>query len=393
MPSQLDGTGLQIKTLDEIKNALIYGLQSIYGQDINVASNTPDGQNIGIFAQAALDNLELLQQVYNAFGIDFAYGILLDRLVALNGLSRAQGTYTFTDIVVVVDRALTLEGLDADVGSADGTGFTVEDDAGVQFILAETEVIAASGSYTLSFRAKDIGAVQTSPNTITNQVTVTLGVTSVNNPSVATSVGQDEETDAALKVRHSKMFNLASTGPADAMEAAILALPTVTDAIVVENDTSGTVGGVPARSIWPIVEGGVDSDIAQAIYAKKIPGCGQKGATEISITRPNGMVFTAKFDRPLSENLHIEFTIIPRTPGVTFDTDAIKTALASALTYTLRQSASIGDVIGAMLTLYPNGVLTDVGVSANGTDWYDNLDPTDAQHKFSVAASRITVTV
>jgi uncharacterized phage protein gp47/JayE len=392
MPNQLDGSGLQIKTLDEIKSSLIQGLQAIFGSDINVDQNSPDGQLIGIFAQAALDNLELLQQIYASFAVNQAFGTLLDQRVALNGLSRQPGSYTFTDVDVTVDRALTLAGLDADVGSADGEGFTVADDAGNQFILAETEVIAAPGVYTLSFRAKVIGAVQTTPNTITNQVTVTLGVTDINNPSAASIIGDDEETDMALKIRHSASFNLAATGPADAMEAALRSVSDVTDAIVVENDTSGTVLGIPARSIWAIVEGGANNDIGQAIYSKKIPGCGQKGAEEVTITRPNGTTFVGKFDRPVYENLYIRFTIVPKYSGVTFDTDAIKASLVAALHYSLRQSANIGDVVVAMLAIAPNGFLTTVGVSDNGTDWDDVLDPTDYQHKFVLDVSRITVT-
>jgi len=393
MPNQLDGTGLQIKTISEIKSAIITGLQAVYGPDINVDQNSPDGQLIAIFAQAALDNLELLQQIYNSFSVNQAFGTLLDQRVALNGLSRQPGSFTFTDVDVTVDRALTLEGLDADISNPDGEGFTLADDAGTQFILAATGVIAAPGVYTLSFRAKEIGAVQTTPNTITNQVTVTLGVTAVNNPSAATIIGDDEETDMALKVRHSSSFNLASTGPADAMEATLLALTDVTDAIVVENDTAGTVDGIPARSIWAIVEGGADSDIGAAIYSKKIPGCGQKGGEEVTVTRPNGTTFVAKFDRPIYQDLYVRFTIVPKYAGITFDTDAIKTALAAALIYRLRQSANIGDVVVAMLTIAPDGILTTVGVSDNGTDWEDILPTDDLQHKFVADVARITVTV
>ena len=391
MPNQLDSAGLQIKTADEILDTLIAGLQLIYGADINVSQNSPDGQLVNIFAQVVLDQLELLVQIYNSFAVENAFGVILDQRVALNGISRRPGTYTLQDVLVTVDRAITLPGLDADINNPDGVGFTVQDDAGTQFILAATHVFVVAGSATLSFRAKAIGQVETTPNTITNQVTTTLGVTSVNNPGDATSVGENEETDLALKIRRDRSFFLAATGPGDAVEAAILAVPLVTDAYVAENDTSGTVSGVPARSIWCIAEGGDDADVGQAIYSKKAPGCGMRGAVSAVITRPNGSTFTALFDRPILQNLYVRFSILPRATGITFDNTLIKTQLAAALVYKLGGTPNIGDVVVAMLTIAPQGILTDVQVSKNGTDWFDIVQPDTFQNKYVAAVARITI--
>jgi uncharacterized phage protein gp47/JayE len=393
MPNQLDSEGLQIKTIDEVVSDTVTGLQAIYGTDINVDPSSPDGQLINIVAQAAIDNLELLNLVYSSFSIDSAIGTGLDQRVAINGISRHAGTYTLVDIDVTVDRALSLPGLDADIDNPDGEGFTVSDDTGNQFILAATQTPAGAGTHTYSFRSKVIGAVQVTTNTITTQVTVTLGVVTVNNASVASTLGEDEETDAALKLRRARSFHLASTGPIDAMEAALLKVENVTDVFVAENDTSGSAGGIDAHSIWAIVEGGSDADIGAVIRAKKMPGCGQTGDEEVSVARPDGRLFVAKFDRPLSEDLYIKFTLAPRVAGVTYDTDLIKTQLAAALSYTLNQSANIGDVIVAMFAITPTGMLTEVGVSTDGMTYDETIDPTSYQHKFVVSSDRIEVTV
>ena len=393
MPNQLDGNGLQIKTVAEIKNDIVTGFQTVYGGNINVDPSTPDGQAIGIFAQADIDNLELLSQVYASFSIGGAIGINLDQRVDLNGLSRKPGTFTFTNIDVVVDRAITLPGLDAqlDADTPTGTIYTIADDVGNKYYLAATAVISVAGTSTLSFRAQNRGEVLTAPNTITNQVTVTTGVVSVNNPTTAASIGIDEETDAALRIRHARSFSLAATGPTDALAAALLQLTEVTDVFVAENDAAGVVNGVPAHSIWTIVEGGSRSDIAAIIYSKKMPGCGQTGSTTVNVTRPNGTYFVAKFDRPIAQDLYLKLTVEPKVPGVTFDTDVIKASLVAALLYKLNQSANIGDIVVAMLNSTPLAICTAMGVSANGSDWYDILAPLDYQHKFVVDASRITV--
>jgi uncharacterized phage protein gp47/JayE len=393
MPNQLTAVGLEIKTFDEIYGTITSGLQSVYGADINVDQSSPDGQLVNIFVQAALDNLETLVDVYNSFSPYAAYGVTLDQRMALNGITRKQGTYTMQIVEITVDRALTLPGLDAEINNPDGTGFTVQDDQGNQFILAATQIIPTPGTYPFTFRSKVIGRIETTANTITNQTTLTLGVTAVNNPSSYTALGENEETDLELRTRHSKSFNLAATGPADAIEAAIMSVSLVTDTFVAENDTGSTDHGVPAHSIWAIVENGADSDIGQAIYSKKTPGCGMKGSVSVVINRPNGTTFTDKFDRPLDENLHIRFTMIPKIAGVTFDTSLDKAQLVDKLKYTIAQSASIGDVIIAMLAIEPNAILTSVAISNNGSTWVEKLDVTDYQHKFVLDVSRIAITV
>jgi len=394
MPNQLDSNGLQIKTLTEITEDLKAGLKVIYGDDINVSQNSPDGQLIGLFGQTAVDQLELLMDVYNSFGVEYSYGVVLDQRVALNGLVRRPGSYTVAQVLITVDRALTLLGLSELEANPTAQVYTIADATGNQFQLVTTKVFAGAGSDTLAFQAAIIGRLETLPNTITNQVTTVLGVISVNNPSVTSDViGVDEETDAQLKIRHGQMFELASTGPSDAVSAALLAVADVLDAYVVENNTGAEVDGVPAHSIWCIVTGGADADIAQAIYSKKMPGCGMKGSSSYAITRPAGNSFTAKWDASISQRLYIQFGLVARVPGATFDNDLLKTQLAAALNpYKLGVSPTIGDIINAMLTLAPNGYLTGAGVGDDGVTYGDVIPPTDAQHYYTVDAADINIT-
>jgi uncharacterized phage protein gp47/JayE len=392
MPDLLTPAGLTVKSVNEVISDLVTAMLAIYGPDINVAPNSPDGQLINIFAQASVDLRELLLGVANSFSPATAYGTLLDQRVALNGLARKQGTFTLTNVDVTVNQAVTLPGLDAALNDPDGAGFTVKDGAGNQFILAATTYLGSAGTTTLLFRSKVIGAVQTIPNTIVNQAAQVLGVTAVNNPASATAIGVDEETDAQLRTRHARSFALASTGGADAVEAALKAIPSVTDALVVENATTGTVAGTPANSIWAIVTGGTPVEIAQAIYAKKGIGCGMRGALSYVITRPNGTGFTSKWDVSISQRLYIKFTVNPRTAGVTYDHPRIAAALAAALVYKLGQAPTVGDIVSAVLAIEPTAYLTVLGVSTDGTNWFDSVQPTSALYYFTVAVGDITVT-
>ncbi len=391
MPNQVTITGLEIKTIAQIIADLTSGMQTIYGADINVSQNSPDGQLINIFAQAAEDNLELLLDVYNSFSVELAYGTVLDQRVALNGLARIQGTYTITNVTVVVDRALTLTGLDTFAIDPTVVVFTVADAEGNQFYLEETHVFSVAGSAVLAFRAVTIGQVETTQNTITNQVTTVLGVTSVNNPSVATSTGINEETDAQLKVRHAEMFKLAAYGPADAVRAGLLSVDDVSDAYVIENDTASTVNSVPRNSIWCIVNGGTDADIGAAIYAKKAPGCGLFGGESVVVVRPQGNSITIKFDRAVAEDLYIEFSLVAVYTGAAWDETNIKTKLVEMLTYRMNQAATIGDVVRALQAIVPQAYAVSVGVSDDGMSYQDNINPTSAKYYFVLDAARIDI--
>ncbi|MCX5794965.1 MAG: baseplate J/gp47 family protein [Elusimicrobia bacterium] len=312
----------------------------------------------------------------------------LDQRVALNGISRKVGTYTVAYVIITSDRAQTLPGLDQTALPA----YKVSDEAGNQFQLVASHTFSAAGSASLAFRAVNIGQVLTTPNTITNQITTTLGVTAVNNPDTSGDVpGTDEETDAQLKARRGKSFSLAATGPADAIRAAILDMDDVSDAAVIENDTGDPVNGVPAHSIWCIVTGGTEADIAQAIYSKKAPGCGMKGSVTHDITRPQGNTFTAQWDVSSTQALYIQFAIVPRVAGLTFNNDAIKASLAAAMVYKLLQNPSIGDVVMAMQTIEPNAIVTSVAVSVDGDDWQQVVTPDSADKYFTVAVGDISI--
>lgn len=389
--SILTQTGLSIESNPNIVAYLVSCFQFIYGADINVDSNSPDGQLIRIFAQSITDFLELLLATYNLSAISTSYGTRLDQLVALNGIQRKQGTYTQTQILITANAALTVPGQDQTAI----TPFTVADNAGNQFQLVTSYVFSAPASATLTFEAVDIGQVETTANTITNIITSTLGISTVNNPSTASDViGVNEETDAQLKVRQAQAFTLGATGPSDSMESALRNIPDVVDAIVVENNTSAPVNTVPAYSVWPIVNGGTPTEIAQAIYSKKSPGTPMKGSISQIVTRPNGQTFSAQWDVAVSQPLYIAFSIIWRGPQA-FSNTTIIAALASTLAYKLGENPSIGDIVQAMIVIAPTAIVTinstTEGVSVDGSTWESLVSPTTAQNYFTVSLGNITI--
>lgn len=390
MPNLLDATGLVVATTDEIASDLSTALKAIYGQDINLASESPDGQMVGIYSQADSDVLDLLVDIYNMFDVDSAYGISLQRLVSINGMTIRAGTFTTTPVEVTTDRALTLPGLDQTLVAP----YQVQDTNTVWTLISSFS-FGGAGTQALVFQASSMGPITPLPNTITIQATPLVGVTGVNNPTTTgTVIGSAEETDVELRIRHAKSFQLAATGPADAVQAAILSLDSVTDALVVSNNTNATVDGVPAHSIWAIAVGGEPADIAGAIYAKLNPGCGMFGAQTYNVARPNGQLAEMKWDIGVEQRLYAQFGIIPAVPGITFDNTLIKQQLAAYMLnyFKLAQTASVGDLVRAMFAIEPRAILVSAGVSTDGSSYNDTVDPTSAKFYFTLAAADIDIT-
>jgi len=397
MPDLIDATGLQVKTFSEIRSELESGLREIYGADINLDQNSPDGQMVGIVAQVATDLRELLVQVNNSFDPDRALGRLLDERVVINNIERIGGTYTIQPITIVVDRTVALQGLDADFNDPQGTGYTVQDNSGNRFILVDSETLTA-GTYSRNFRAQEIGLVETIVDTIQTPVTIILGVVSVNNPSAALEVGQRQETDSQLRVRRERSVALASNGYLNGLLGDILAIDGVTAAKLYENYTDTTDSlGVPEHSTWLIVEGGANSDIANVYYENKSYGSGMKGAVTVDIATPSGGIFTALFDRPTAADLYIRFNLKKTIPLFIFDIATIANYIADNLTYEIGDFAETSLVTAAAMAGIAaqggGGVPLDVEISDDGVVWTDYLDAPDPKTKWTLDVSRITITV
>ena len=391
--NSLTADGLTIQTLPDILAEIIDGttdfpgMKAIYGDDINIDPNTPDGQSIHINAQAKRDMLELIQQVYQSFDPDEAIGINLDRRCAINGIKRAGGTYTQQPIEVTVDRALTLTGKDDST-----TPFTVQDLQGNKYLLVSTHAFVAAGTASLVFQAENMGAVTSALNAITVITTITLGVIGVNNSLAPSVVGIPQEPDGALRTRRARSVSIPSKGYLDGLIGSLLDLGGVQQAEVFENVTSATdLRGVPGHSIWVIVLGGTAEDIAQTIYKKRSLGCGMRGSTSVSITQADGIVLVVHFDRPIAQPLYIRFNVAAMTGLI--DTDYLRAQILQRLSYKIDEMASSSEIVAIAQSIYPNASISEEGVSTDNINFYSLVSPITVQHQFSVAEIEINGTV
>lgn len=365
MPNILDETGLQTQTRAELVQFYTEKYQEIYGSDINLDSDSPDGQMMNINVQVVLDLLDLLTQIFSSMDPDNAIGVVLDQRVAINNIQRLGGSYTITPITLVNSLSVNLYGVDQELEPV----YTIADSSGTTWVLITTVLGLAPGTHTLNFRAALPGRQLTTPNTINVPVSVILGVTSVNNPSSPLSLGQDEETDGQLKVRRTKAVSLPAVGLASALEAALENLDGVTSAKVYENATGETdVNGVPGHSIWVIVSGSPDPDeVANTIYVKRSTGSGMKGDTTRTITQADGSSFVVKWDTVLSQNLFITMTL-SSIDGINVpNVEAIKEGIVLNYIPSVFSEVDINGLATVVQTIDPNALVTGAGFTTAQT--------------------------
>jgi len=391
MPNVINASGITIQTYAEILEAIVNGtidvagLKSIYGDDINVDSNSPDGQMINILALSKEDILDLIVSSYNSKDPDQAVGVALDAVSQLCGITRKGGTYTEVVIAVTVDRTVNLVGIDDS-----DSPYTISDSNGNKFYLLESVSLSA-GTTSVNFRAVDIGYVQVLANTITTPVTIILGVTSVNNPAVPYQTGEDQETDADLRLRRQASVALASQGMIEGLYAGLLTLDGVAEVVIYENVTNDVDdNGVPAHSIWVIISGGTAADIGAMIYKYRNAGCGMKGDITVTIIQVDGTSYEVYYTVAVDVNLHVKFALDSKT-GAVIDEDALKLSLTNALILGIHKLADITAITALIAEINSDLIVTLCQVSANGTNWYDSVYPVHLYERFILTTANITI--
>lgn len=386
MPNSFDANGLQTLTQNEIVEDLTQDLKDIYGEDINVESNSPDGQVINIFAQMLEDQYELLNQVNASFDPDQAVGTVLDQRCAINGIQRKAGTYTFVTIDVIADRSVTLNGVDQ---YSEEQAYTISDGQGNLFVLSATSAIN-SGTSQLVFRAKNIGNIEILPNTITTPVTIVLGVISVNNPGVAITQGTNEETDAELRARRKASVSISNQGYTDGLQAALANLPDVSRVNVYQNRSNSTdADGIPGHSIWVVVQGGTDAEIGAVMDNKVAGGVGMKGTQSVNVEQADGQVATYYFDRPTAQTLYVNLDITP-LDGQTIVPADIKSAIVNGMSFQPNETVDSSAIICYLKSVQDNIALT-CQVSTDGTTWATIVSPTTKDKYFQITTESITI--
>lgn len=389
MALQFDNNGLQIDTFRDLFQSLSDGYKAIYGQDIDLDQESPDGQRVAIEAQARADVEAALQWLYSQMDPDFNTGDMQQIIAKLHGLYLRPGSRSQRDLKVTTDRPVLLY-----------SGYKIRDQAN-QIWFVRQDITVPAGTTTVTFFAQNFGKVTGLVSDTFTQLTPELGILSIISDT-AVVVGRDEETPEQFRQRRNRSLENPATGSTGAIFAKVAQLAGVTDLNIGENDTKfdDPDTGIPANSIWLVVEGGAVSEIVEVMVKQKGGGTGTKGSITgryvESLVRPDGSILQIahdlQFDRPVYKPLHIRLTARRKTTNDPVDQDSLKEALAS-------RELHIGESIDAnefyaegYSTSRVNYILTDLMISDDDSTYTDAELSPGFQGKFTLSTGDIDIT-
>lgn len=272
--------GFVRRTYADILNSKIQRARELFGEDIDTSDQTALGKFIRINAYDQAIAEEEIEAVYYSRFPNAAKGQALDRLCIFGGITRAPATPSRFSV---------------DVSGVAGyeipAGFLVGTDTEITFYAIENTVIGDDGKCTIVVSCTEpgtIGNVQASA--ITKVVNPDANITAVKGTE-RLSDGEDTEDDATLRKRLTSAISGQGIGNTNAIRSALLRVPTVKFAAVIENVTDETDSdGRPPHSFECYVLGGDDyeQEIAQAIFDKRPVGIIAHGTTSVTIKDLSG---------------------------------------------------------------------------------------------------------
>lgn len=231
--ASFDENGLKVDRIADIYAGIQNSLRTSFGDAIDLDERQPIGIISAIFSERLGQLHELLESVYLASFPSQAFGIYLDYLCALNGVSRRPATSS------VVDVTFTRSNEPSEGNVTIPAGTSVKDSTGSAITWnTNNETFIASGESTVTVRAtcSETGTNSAAPNTLTVMTTVPSDVASVTNLEEAT-IGSEEESDNELRSRREQALGKTATPTQIGLTSALLNMPDIASATVVVNDS------------------------------------------------------------------------------------------------------------------------------------------------------------
>ena len=261
--------------------AILAGVQadinSAFGGGVNPSLTTPQGQLAQSEAAIIGDKNSQIAYISNMLNPATSTGIWQDAIGYLYFISRIQAAGTVVQATCV-----------GAVGTVIPAGSLAKDSAGYLYASTASTTIPASESATVQFQNQTTGPIVCNIGTLTNIYTSVPGWDTINN-STAGALGTLVETQAQFEARRQLSVANNSVNSIQSIEAAVLSVPNVIDAYVVDNATNSSVSygstsySLAANSVCVSVAGGTSSTIAAAIWNNKSLGCSYNGNTSTTV--------------------------------------------------------------------------------------------------------------
>lgn len=246
------------------------------------------------------DEFEITRDAFNRVSIKVASAEVGVYSVTING-----SQYSFSspdeveeDIITGLAKAITDDGYTI---TAEKNTLTIEDKA-----ISRSNVLILSDNLTTSsvtviatFLTEEYGKITLPYGIVTKMVNNVTGFTAVTN-LLEPTYGRKQESDIELRQSYIAKSALRSNTMIESIVGELLNnIENVESASGYENDTDYVDNrGLPPHSIEIIVEGGDNSEIAQAILRRKAGGIQTYGSIEVGVPGVYGDTIPVRFNRP-----------------------------------------------------------------------------------------------
>lgn len=277
-PLQFTTTGIVLPEERAILAGVQADIDAAFGGGVDPGLTTPQGQLAQSMTAAIGDKDAQIAQMAANVNPDKAEGAWQDALGRIYFLTRIAASGT-----VVTG---TCTGL---VGTVIPAGSVAQDTNGYLYYSLAAATIPASGSVDVDFQNATTGPIGCPIGNLSKIYTAIPGWDRVENLTAGT-LGVDVESRTAFEERRRQSVAINATNSNGAVLAAVLAVPGVLDAYVIDNP-DGAVKNYGAtnyplvkNSIYVAVAGGAAADIAQAIVSNRSSGCSYNGDTSYTFT-------------------------------------------------------------------------------------------------------------
>lgn len=294
---EFTAAGLVVPTETAILAGVQADMNAAFGGGLNQALETPQGQLASSQTAVIGDKNNEVVLIVNQIDPQYADGRFQDAIGRIYFLTRKPATPTAV--------TATLTGI---AGTVVPAGTLAQDTSGNTYACSGNATIGVGGTVDAEFQNIVTGPIPCAAGTLTQVYQAVAGWDAITNAADGT-MGSDVESRTDFEYRRKNSVALNGRSTPNAIYAAVFDVDDVLDVYVIDNptgsvvDTGATDYPVAAHSVYVAVVGGVDEDIAQAIWSKKDVGCDYNGNTSVTVTDNSGYsypkpTYTVKFERP-----------------------------------------------------------------------------------------------
>lgn len=325
-------------------------INTAFGGGLNPDLRTPQGQLATSDAAIISDKDAEILLVTNQVDPQFATGKFQDAIGRIYFMERLEA------------RPTVVECLMTGPGGTIPAGTLAQDTNGNTYSLLGAVTIPPSGTVMSSWQNVVTGPIPCPEGTLVKVYQAVPGWDAIINSEDGV-VGRLVESPSEFELRRKNSVAANSRGSTQAIQSAVFEVANVLDCYVIDNTSGQTVlkgsTNYPMlpHSVYVGAVGGLDADIAQAIWIKKDTGCDYNGNTSVTVFATEGYTtpfpaYQVKFNRPAS------------TP-VLFQVQIVNSPTLPANIIALIQNAIIAQFIGAT-GLVP----ARMGAAVTGSSYY-----------------------